>query len=207
MFRICLAPASRNRMGRRVIRPLSACFSRKTTDVGLSPSYSYANFAAGIIAGAMLGYSASLLGSNKSDVRGITSETPDKKVHCVALTGGPCGGKSTSLRAFSKELEERGYNVYRAPEVPTILISGGCAYPGIDGGEMLFAYESHLMDLQLQIEKSFKGIAESTGKPCVVVMDRGISSTIICCQSCLSRNLQDYWTSKHIFRKINGTSF
>jgi len=95
-------------------------------------------------------------------------------VYRVALTGGPCGGKSSSLKAFSKELAKRGYDVYRAPEVPTILLNGGCRYPGIDGGEKLFAFEKYLMDLQLQTERSFVGIAASTDRPSVVVMDRGL---------------------------------
>eukprot|EP00466_Bigelowiella_natans_P013182 jgi/Bigna1/133269/aug1.20_g7977 len=95
-------------------------------------------------------------------------------VYRVALTGGPCGGKSSSLKAFSKELSSRGFDVYRAPEVPTLLMNGGCSYPGIDGGEKLFQFESHLMDLQLQTERSFVGIAQSTERPSVLVMDRGL---------------------------------
>lgn len=92
----------------------------------------------------------------------------------IALTGGPCGGKSSSLSHFKAELEKRGVDVYTAAEVPTILISGGAAYPGLDNSERLMAFEKNLMALQFQIEESFVGIANSTGRASVVVMDRGV---------------------------------
>ena len=49
-------------------------------------------------------------------------------VYRICLTGGPCGGKSSSQTALSKALSEAGYDVYFAPEVPTILMNGGCKW-------------------------------------------------------------------------------
>ena len=71
------------------------------------------------------------------------------------LFSGPCGGKSSSLAHFTKALEARGYDVYTAPEVPTILMTGGCKYPGNDAGEILIEFEAALMKLQTQLEDSF----------------------------------------------------
>ena len=45
-------------------------------------------------------------------------------VYRDCLTGGPCGGKSSSQDALSAALKKAGYNVYFAPEVPTILMNG-----------------------------------------------------------------------------------
>lgn len=96
------------------------------------------------------------------------------KVYRVVLTGGPCGGKSTSLKHLTKSLNERGFDVYAAPEVPTIMINGGCQYPGMDGKKELEEFETALLKLQIQMEKSFTRCAASTGRPSVLVLDRGL---------------------------------
>jgi len=95
-------------------------------------------------------------------------------VNRIVLTGGPCGGKSSSLKHFTTKLVAKGFDVYTAPEIPTVLINGGCDYPGDDGGEKLIAFEKALLELQLQLERSFTRIAASTGRPSVVVFDRGL---------------------------------
>jgi len=91
------------------------------------------------------------------------------------LTGGPCGGKTSALNDFTKVLQERGYDVYTVPEVPTILFQGGCTYPGLKNKEQLWAFERHLVLLQMQLEDSFLGIAQSTGKPAVIIHDRALN--------------------------------
>ena len=52
-------------------------------------------------------------------------------VICIVLTGGPCGGKSSSLMALKSALENSGYRVMTMPEVPTILMSNGAQFPGV----------------------------------------------------------------------------
>ena len=95
-------------------------------------------------------------------------------VYSVVLTGGPCGGKSSSLERLVPELKKLGYDVYTAPEVPTVMMNGGSLYPGSDAGEALQAFETALVKMQLQMEDSFYQIAESTGRPSVVFFDRGV---------------------------------
>ena len=59
--------------------------------------------------------------------RASTGSSPAaRQVTTVVLTGGPCGGKSSALEVLSDELSGRGVDVYSVPEVPTILLSGGC---------------------------------------------------------------------------------
>jgi thymidylate kinase len=55
-----------------------------------------------------------------------------KDVVCVVLTGGPCGGKSSSLKCLKDVLEGKGYRVMTMPEVPTLLMSNGAHFPGED---------------------------------------------------------------------------
>jgi len=104
-------------------------------------------------------------------------DTGRTNVFTVCLTGGPCGGKSSALKTFSAALTKANVKVFTVPEVPTILLKGGCRYPGEDVSvrEQLLAFETALMDLQLQIEDSFIQIANSLeGQTSVVVMDRGL---------------------------------
>jgi hypothetical protein len=81
----------------------------------------------------------------------------------------------TSLQTL---LESKNYNVFLVPESPTIVISGNASYPGLEGGELLFAFEQGIINIQTELEDSFIRIAEETsrrnGKKSVVICDRGI---------------------------------
>eukprot|EP01046_Picozoa_sp_COSAG06_P019088 COSAG06_NODE_1349_length_9776_cov_110.373049_4_plen_175_part_00 len=72
-------------------------------------------------------------------------------IFTVVLTGGPCGGKTSSEVQLSATLAEAGYDVYFAPEVPSILIRGGAAYPGLapENSQHLLAFEKGIIDLQV----------------------------------------------------------
>lgn len=92
----------------------------------------------------------------------------------VVLTGGPCAGKSSSMKSLAEKLGKQGFDVYVVPEVPTLLLNGGCVYPGIHGGEALVTFEASLVELQLQMERTFFNIASSTGNQSVILYDRGL---------------------------------
>jgi len=96
------------------------------------------------------------------------------RVHCIVLTGGPCGGKSSALKVIREELRPKGVDVYLVPEVPTVIMQGGGVYPGPEGGDVLVAFETGIIQLQLQMEKSFMTIARATGKPSLIICDRGL---------------------------------
>ena len=49
------------------------------------------------------------------------------KIIKIAVTGGPCGGKSTALSHIKKTAEELGFRVLTIGETATELISGGVA--------------------------------------------------------------------------------
>eukprot|EP00418_Pyrodinium_bahamense_P067330 CAMPEP_0179081628 /NCGR_PEP_ID=MMETSP0796-20121207/36763_1 /TAXON_ID=73915 /ORGANISM="Pyrodinium bahamense, Strain pbaha01" /LENGTH=218 /DNA_ID=CAMNT_0020779015 /DNA_START=38 /DNA_END=694 /DNA_ORIENTATION=- len=91
----------------------------------------------------------------------------------VCLSGGPCGGKTSSLHHLQRELVALGFDAYIVPEVATIMFQGGCQLPTGDARQ-LFDFELRLLQLQLQMEASFLGNAESTGRVSVVLFDRGV---------------------------------
>lgn len=93
-------------------------------------------------------------------------------IHRIVLTGGPCGGKTTALARISEFFTSRGFRVFLAPEVPTILINGGLSFAGLKA-EQFLNVESALLKLQIAMEASFLSIAAASGQPSIVVFDRG----------------------------------
>ncbi len=69
---------------------------------------------------------------------------------------------------------DKGYMVFCIPEMPTLLMKGGCQYPGTENKAMLIEFEVALLQAQLQMEDSFQRIAKSTGHKYIIIADRGI---------------------------------
>lgn len=90
----------------------------------------------------------------------------------VVLTGGPCGGKSSCLSHLMRTACTDGYDLLVVPEVATLLFNGGVQLPGCEADVVNF--QSQLMRVQLALERAFTSIAERTGRPTIIVMDRGL---------------------------------
>ena len=90
-------------------------------------------------------------------------------IYKIALTGGPCAGKTTALREIWLFLRKKGYNVVIVPETATELINGGITPSSV--GQINF--QKNLLELQLKKEQIFTKSAEELGKDVVVVFDRG----------------------------------
>jgi len=101
-------------------------------------------------------------------------ELPPHPIWRIAITGGPCSGKSSGMDAVKKEFEGKGFRVFAVPEVATILINGG-----LDFGKMAATprgvIEAQKMILQtiLRLEDSFYRLAVHAGCPCIILCDRG----------------------------------
>lgn len=96
----------------------------------------------------------------------------DPKLYRIVLTGGSCGGKTTSLSHITDRLRSLGFNVYIVPEAATMLILGGVSLLGPDPSSVAFA-QTKLLKLQLALEQTFTEITKTSGKDSVVIMDRG----------------------------------
>ncbi len=91
----------------------------------------------------------------------------------VVLTGGPCGGKTTSLTQLQSRLEADGYAVFVVPEIPSILIGGG-ANLGALPLNAFKQFEKNVLSLQLAFENAFIDLARADEKPSVIIYDRGL---------------------------------
>jgi CYTH domain-containing protein/predicted ATPase len=93
-------------------------------------------------------------------------------LHRIVLTGGPCGGKTTALSHITDRFRSLGYNVYVVPEMATTFILGGIN-PRELQGESYFRFQLSLTKAQLAMEDSFLESARASGKPSLIIYDRG----------------------------------
>ena len=80
----------------------------------------------------------------------------------IVLIGGPCSGKTKSIKLFKKELEKEYFNVNIIPETPTILFQLG--YVPNDNINV-FDFQNLLFKIQLIKEYNQEGIT---------ICDRGL---------------------------------
>ena len=90
----------------------------------------------------------------------------------IALTGGPCAGKTTALVRIIEHFTSLGYQVFTLPEIPTICIQAGVNYL-TDDRQYHYQAEKATLLMQMHIEDRFMEIAAKCGKPALVVCDRG----------------------------------
>ncbi len=90
----------------------------------------------------------------------------------IVLTGGPCAGKTTTNERVEEFFTKLGYAVFTLPEAPTLFINAGADFLTQDK-HLYFEIHKSMMRFLLQMEDSFYEIAEATGKPALIVNDRG----------------------------------
>eukprot|EP00658_Telonema_sp_P-2_P024955 TRINITY_DN20041_c0_g1_i1.p1 TRINITY_DN20041_c0_g1~~TRINITY_DN20041_c0_g1_i1.p1 ORF type:complete len:347 (-),score=113.14 TRINITY_DN20041_c0_g1_i1:487-1527(-) len=98
-------------------------------------------------------------------------DTEASSVVRVVLTGGPCGGKSSALKQLSEVATANGFDLYLIPECATLFFGNGVKYMPSDAFKLQFTRS--ILQLQIQLERSFTRIAGATGRPTILVCDRG----------------------------------
>lgn len=96
----------------------------------------------------------------------------NKQITTIVLTGGPCAGKTSALVKVTEHFSSLGYKVFTIPEVPTLFLQAGMDYltPNQD---YFYEGEKATLKVQLQLEDSFRKIAERIDEPVLIVCDRG----------------------------------
>jgi len=90
----------------------------------------------------------------------------------IVLTGGPCAGKTTTNERIEEFFSKLGYAVFTLPEAATLFIKAGAEFLTEDP-HLYFEIHRSMMTFLLQMEESFYEIAKATGKPALIVNDRG----------------------------------
>jgi hypothetical protein len=93
----------------------------------------------------------------------------------VVLTGGPCAGKTSCLRAIR---EWFGGQVITAPEAATLVLGSGFPPPGHELihcplDEWIRAFQGSILSIQQELEASFERLAQNC-RVRLIVCDRGV---------------------------------
>lgn len=97
-------------------------------------------------------------------------------VRVIALTGGPCAGKTTLLERL-KELDEiSGYKLVFVPEAATMLLTNG--YSVADGNER---FQHAIFKTQTAWEDMARAYAEDLGGKVAIICDRGLLDNAAFC--------------------------
>jgi CYTH domain-containing protein/predicted ATPase len=101
----------------------------------------------------------------------------EKLIKEIVLTGGPCSGKTTGRNYLAEKLRDRGFRVLLAPEVATMIISGGLNDLVKLMRSAPYKYletERQMLLMQMDLRNRFLKIAEPfiDEKP-VIIYDRG----------------------------------
>jgi hypothetical protein len=97
----------------------------------------------------------------------------DSNISVVAVTGGPCAGKSSGMAMLQRRLTERGFKVFLVPEVATILINGGLIFNDVISKQL---FQRQVLLSQLRTEDLFMEAAikyRDAGHRVVILCDRG----------------------------------
>lgn len=96
----------------------------------------------------------------------------ERQITKIAITGGPCAGKSTALSWINEEFTKKGYKVLFIPETATELITGGVT-PWTCETDIDF--QTAILKLQLAKEEIFEEVAQHLydAQKVLIVCDRG----------------------------------
>ena len=95
-------------------------------------------------------------------------------IYKIAVTGGPCAGKSTSMEKVKNIFSAKGYRVLCVPEVPTmVVVAGGMILMSQFNSEERVRFQALLIRFQMYAEDYFTKLAEMANQPAIVLCDRG----------------------------------
>ena len=105
----------------------------------------------------------------KSITAAVDSARPTgKRLFTIALTGGPCAGKTTLLGRLEQLGSIAGHKLIFVPEAATMLVHRGLVI-----GEDVVHFQTETMRLQFELEQTALQEAETAGRPCAIICDRG----------------------------------
>ena len=106
----------------------------------------------------------------------VASQISDVRV--VALTGGPCGGKTSALAALASRIPQIShYKVVHVPELSTLFHTAGSHYPATGTSDDQLNWDYEKLKSQLALEDAFIHIAEKSSQDTIVLCDRGALDT------------------------------
>ena len=106
---------------------------------------------------------------------------PSELVRRIALTGGPCGGKTTTMAKLEERLRNLGMQVFVVPEATGLITNAGAGLKSTCGEncEAIKSWVINKLKMQQTIEDSLVRIAVASEKASVVICDTGLLDSVI----------------------------
>lgn len=106
------------------------------------------------------------------DLDSRASRLPRIPVYRVAVTGGPCSGKSSCMNSLRDTFTALGFRVYMVPEVATLLINGGLDFTCMTNEKRL-TQQRVILQTIMMLEDAFFELASFDQQPGLLLCDRG----------------------------------
>lgn len=102
----------------------------------------------------------------------VLNKVQGKRIFTIALTGGPCAGKSSCLADIEETFTQKGYVVFIVPETATeLIVSGYCPTMACTTN---YEFQKFLLKKQLLKEQLYMEIAQNiTADKVIIIFDRG----------------------------------
>lgn len=113
------------------------------------------------------------------------------KVFKIALTGGPCSGKTTSLKFIVDKFSSE-FKVYTVPECASMIFSSGVTIVPTN-----FCEDSHVVftkgicRMQMDLERFFEEQAQTETKDVIIISDRGVLDNFAFCSEKVKRRVYE----------------
>lgn len=101
-----------------------------------------------------------------------------KFLYVICFTGGPCGGKTSTINYIALKLQQKGFNIIKLEELPTLTVKcGGSIKIDSFTPQESFNFFTNYIDFQIEYENIFRELAKDRlcEGPTVILCDRGIN--------------------------------
>ena len=111
-----------------------------------------------------------------------------RKIRKIVLTGGPCGGKTSSLEYIKEKISGNGYNVLIVSEVAEELSKKGYTLEFL-GREK---YQEAILKWQLEKEKISEEKAKEMTNDTIILLDRGVIDCLVYTPKDMIKKIMDH---------------
>ena len=103
------------------------------------------------------------------------------KVYKIALTGGPCSGKTSSMKTLIDKFSGE-FKVFCLPEMATTIVNAGVTIIPSEFTETSHTvFTKGICQLQMDVEKFFDNEAKTQKKDVIIITDRGVMDNFAYC--------------------------
>ena len=113
------------------------------------------------------------------------------KVYKIAITGGPCSGKSSSMKILQEKFSSE-FKIFTPPECATTIVKAGVTIiPSEFTEETHTRFTKGICQLQIDLEKFFEEEAKNQKKDVIIITDRGVIDNFAYCTPKVKANVYE----------------